>query len=421
MKSKFSYVLAIVLALCLVTPLTGCDGGAEDSEKSDVEIAIEKAQGMTQEELEEASKKELEENPDLIFNCDSLTSGVKKALPKFEEKYPWTKGRTEYNSKKGSEYQPKLIAAQEADSYIADFVLIQDASFLKHAMLDTNFLLSYVPQGEGYKIDKVDQNPLVGVTYNKVFMWDNTTVGAEELQNVWQLTGVDGKELKGLHNVSYQSPLGEDVNMNFLIMLTSPESCERLQKAYKLYFGSDYDPSKDEIEYENIGYKYVAEFINNVEYWHDSDSKEIKKINTYADDGRIIFAGLCKLKNYEYFKDEYEGTDQYYTKTVTAAGWNTQVEGFDGFVYNQWALIPKTAKLPYTSCLFINYLLSNEGFNVAWGGIEGYYSSNQLNPSAEGDKPLAEWKKQCVVEDVDYLDTAYSDVSKFVNMQMSDK
>ena len=418
---KLSKVLVILLVFLMLFSVVGCSGGGNKpaEEKSEVEVAIEKAQGMTLEELEAAAKAELEANPDLTFNADSLTSGIKKALAKFEEKYTWAAGRTAYNSKKGSEYQPKLIAAQQANSYIADFVMIQDASFLKNAMLDTGFLLSYVPSGEEFDIAEGDRTPLVGVTFNKVFMYYNKTVGADQLKNVWQMTGVDGTSLKGLHNVSYQSPLGEDINMSFLIMLTSPDACDRLTKAYKSYFGTDYDPNGD--DYQNIGYKFVAEFIKNVGYWHSSDSSEVKKINEYNEDGRIIFAGLCKLKDYEYYKKDYADTDDYYTKTITAAGWNNDVEGFDGFVYNMWTLIPKTAKLPYTSCLFIRYLLSEEGFNAGWGGILGYYSGNQKIASVEGDPALAVWKQQCVVEDVQYIDSVYATVVKFINMQMAAK
>ena len=391
----------------------------QEPQLTGVAAAIADAEKMSLEELEAAAKAELEANPTLTFNADSLTSGVKKALAKFEEKYTWAAGRTAYNSKKGSEYQPKLIAAQKADSYIADFVMIQDASFLKNAMLDTGFLLSYVPQGDEFNIAPADQNPLVGVTFNKVFLYDNTVVGPDQLKNVWQMTGVDGATLKGLHNVSYQNPLGEDINMNFLIMLTSPDACEKLTSAYKSYFGKDYNPAEDEVTYQNIGYKFVAEFIKNVGYWHSSDTSEVKAINTYADDGRIIFAGLCKLKDYEYYKDEYKDTPQYYTNTVSAAGWNNQVEGFDGFVYNMWTLIPKTAQLPYTACLFIRYLHSEEGFKAGWGGILGYYSGNQNIPSVEGDPALSVWKEQCIVEDVEYIDSSYATVVKFINMQLA--
>ena len=391
---------------------------AQPAAKSEVELAIEKAQSMTLAELEAAAKAELEANPDLTFNADSLTSGIKKALAAFEKKYEWAAGRVAYNSKKGSEYQPKLIAAQKANSYIADFVMIQDASFLKNAMLDTHFLLSYDPSDADIKIAAEDRNPLVGVTFNKVFLYDNTKVGKEQLKNVWQMTGVDGVSLKGVHNVSYQNPLAEDINMNFLVMLTSPAACEKLKAAYKSYFGKDY---VDDPAYLNIGYKFVKEFIGNVGYWHSSDSSEVKGLMNYADDGRIIFAGLCKLKDYEYYKKDYKDTDQYYTKTVTAGGWNNEIEGFDGFVYNMWTLIPATAKLPYTACLFIKYIHSEEGYNAGWGGILGYYSPNTNIPSVAGDPALAEWKTKCVVEDVQYIDQAFVTASKFINMALAGK
>ena len=434
-------VLAVVLVLAMVLSLAACGNSASNNTPAETNTAnqetnttpvekepetvaekIEAAQKMTEDELKEAALKELADNPSLTFNADSLTSGIKKALPKFAAKYGIDESRVAYNSKKGSEYQPKLIAAADANTYIADFVMIQDASFLKESMRveGDEFLLSYTPTGEGFNIAEEDTNPQVGVTFNKVFMWYNTVKGADRLKNVWQLTGKDGASLPGLvKQASYQSPLGEDVNMNFLIMMTSPAACEKLTAAYKSYFGKDYDANADEnAAYTNIGYKFVAEFIKNVGFWHSSDSSEVKKINEYEADGRIIFAGLCKLKDYEYYKDEYKDADNYYTKTISAAGWNTQVEGFDGFVYNMWILIPRTAQLPYTSCLFVRYLLTEEGFNAGWGGILGYYSANQKISSVDGDPALATWKKQCLVEDVNYIDSAYVNAVKFINQQM---
>ncbi len=413
MKKLITVLLIVVFALTTVFALVACNPG----NSSEVAKAIEAAQKMTLEELEAASKKEFEDNPSAIFNADSLTSGVKKALASFIAKYDWlTENNAIYNSKKGSEYQPKLTAAADANSYVADFVMIQDAAFV-YSLVQDNFLLSYVPSGDEFNIAESDKTPLVGVTFNKVFMYNNTNVGSDQLQNVWQLTGVDGASLTGITNVSYQSPLGEDVNMSFLIMLTSPDACEKLTSAYKSYFGTDYNADQD--DYQNIGYKFVAEFIKNVSVWHSSDSTEVKEINAEdKQDGRVIFAGLCKLKDYPGYK--VDSTDPSYYKTVvSAAGWNQEVEGFPGFVYNMWMLIPDTAKLPYTSCLFIRYLLSEEGYNAGWGGILGYYSANQNISSVEGDPALAEWKQMAIVEDVDYINSVYGTVVKFINQQMA--
>ena len=418
-------VLAVVLALVMVLGLAACGGGgnttpagnntnnAAPAEPKTVAEKIAAAEKMTEAELEAAAKAELEAavaaDAKTVFNADSLTSGVKKVAAAFEKKYPWAAGKVVYNSRKGSEFQPVLDAAAKADQYVADFVMIQDAAFLKFNMLDAGFLLSYTPQGDGFKFNQGTTDPQVGVTFNKVFLWNNTKVGKDQLQNVWQLTGVDGATLKGLKNASVQSPLGEDINMNFFIMMTSPDAVDRLTKAYKSYFGKDYeaDPA-----YKNIGYKFVADFTKNVAYWHKSDTSEVKELVNYADDGRIVFAGLAKLKDYMGLETKPSVAD------LTGAGWNADVEGFCGFVYNMWTLIPKTAKLPYTSCLFIRYLLSEEGFKAGWGGQYGYYSANINNKPIDDDKPLDSWIKNCLVEDVDYIGSAYSEAQKFIKQQL---
>ena len=414
-------VLAVVLVLAMVFSLAACGGGNttpttngnEAKEPTTVAEKIAAAEKMTEEELVAAAKAELEAavaaDAKTVFNADSLTSGVQKALVAFEEKYDFTKGKTAYNSRKGSEYQPVLDAAAKADQYVADFVMIQDAAFLKFNMLDAGFLLSYTPSGDGFKFADGSTDPQVGVTFNKVFLWNNTKVGKDQLQNVWQLTGADGTTLKGLHNFSIQSPLGEDINMNFFIMMTSPDAVTRLTSAYKSYFGKDYeaDPA-----YKNIGYKFVADFTKNVAYWHKSDTSEVKELVNYADDGRIVFAGLAKLKDYMKLDSKPSVDD------LSGAGWNVSVEGFSGFVYNMWTLIPKTAKLPYTSCLFIRFLLSDEGFQAGWGGQYGYYSANLNIKPIDGDQPLESWTKSCLVEDVDYIGSAYSDAQKFIKQQL---
>ncbi len=416
MKKLITVMLVAVLSLTMVFALVAC---VDDGSKSDVEKAIAAAQKMTLAELEAASKAEMEANPSYVFNADSLTSGVKKALAKFIEKYDWiTETNAVYNSKKGSEYQPKLTAAKKANAYIADFVMIQDASFVD-SLVQSKFLLSYVPTGDEFNIDAADTNPLVGVTFNKVFMYNNTTVGSDQLTNVWQLTGVDGATKKGIKAVSFQSPLSEDVNMAFLIMLTGDDAVAKLTSAYQSYFGVAYNTADD--DYENIGYKFVAEFIANCQT-HSSDTSEVKDINSEANinSGKVIFAGLCKLKDYSGYK--VDATDPSYYKTVvSAAGWNIDVEGFPGFTYNMWTLIPSTARLPYTACLFVRYLLSEEGFTAGFGGILGYYSANRNISSVEGDPALATWKEKAIVEDVTYINSVYGSVVKFVNQQWASR
>ena len=76
------WLLSVLLVLAFALAAWGDTGP--------VETAIKAAESMSLAELEAAAKAELEANPGVTFNADSLTSGVKKALTKFEKK--WLKG-----------------------------------------------------------------------------------------------------------------------------------------------------------------------------------------------------------------------------------------------------------------------------------------------------------------------------------------
>ncbi|MCM1289916.1 MAG: hypothetical protein NC132_03685 [Corallococcus sp.] len=427
MKKLFAMLLVVALAFSAIFVLAACDNN-----KTEVEKAIEAAQNMTLAELEAAAKKELEENPGLTFNADSLTSGVKGALlgvydtdgvtlkkPGFVQKYEWAKDRVAYNSKKGATYQPVLNAAVDAwsagnNQYVADFVMVQDASFVD-SLVRQGFLLSYVPTGDDFDIAETDQNPLVGVTFNKVFMYNKIGKDADYLKNVWQLTGKDGATLKGRTSVTFQDPTAEDINMSFLVMLTSPDACAKLESAYQSYFGTAYDGSKD--DYENIGYKFVYEFWKNAGS-HSSDTTQAKALATseYKNADKISFIGVAKFK--DYISNTEGGGDtsneNYYANAIGAAGWNVEVEGLSGFTYNMWTLIPATARLPYTACLFIRYLLSENGYDAGFGGNLGYYSSNNLVDVAAGDKTLAQWKTVTIGENFEFLRANRFSVRQFV-------
>lgn len=407
MKKLFAILLTVALVVSAVFVLAACKS------KSEVELAIEAAEKMSLEELKEASKKEFEDNPDAVFNADSLTSGVEKAIKAFISKYDWlNENNAKYNSKKGSEYQPVLNGAAETDGYVADFVMIQDASFV-YSLVNEGFLLSYVPSGTDFSIATEDQHPLVGVTFNKVW-YHNAAAGDDYLKNVWQLTGKDGTSLKKLNTVSYQSPLGEDINMSFLIMLTSPTYEQQLKDSYKKYFGKDYVKEDD---CASIGYHYVEQFIAAISSFHDSDTSEVKNMNNDAHKSGVYFAGLAKVKDFAGYKSA-ETAGDYWKTVLKISGFNYQIEGFNGFVYNMWTLIPKTAKLPYTSCLFIRYLLSEEGFEAGFQNVPGYYCSNTKCTPSDGTT-LKGWKDTCLTEDPDYLAKNYNSVTAFIKQQLT--
>lgn len=76
-------------------------------------------------------------------------------------------------------------------------------------------------------------------------------------------------EEKWKDKVFFKDPTNETVNINFLIMLTSPEWNEKLEKAYEDYYGKAWEKG----EFESAAYEWIAGFLGNVNYTFTSASK----------------------------------------------------------------------------------------------------------------------------------------------------
>ncbi len=392
-------LLALLLVAILSVSFVFAQGGQEKSEATDpVLSAIEKAQKMSLSELEAAAEEEFKA-AGVTFSARGVTSGLKKVLASFQEKYPWFQYE-KFSSSKDNALYTELTTALGQDQYVADIAMVQDGSSLKTELIDTGYVYNYVPSS--FEIDPADADPLTALYVNKNFFWNvSGEYDKSYIQNVWQLTGNDGASLKGVKQLSFQNPTNEKVNMSFLIMLTSPDACEKLSKAYKSYFGSDYAGNDG---YTNIGYKFITEFVKNVTTWHSSDTTAVKNMVSMTT-GQVVYGPLNKVKDYPTTND--------YHKDLAISGWNTSLEGFDSYFYKMWIMIPKTTKLPYTACLFLEYFFTPEGFTSGWD-TEGYYSINPAVPVPEGDHTLTEWKTNSIIEDIDYIDSVYKDASAYI-------
>ena len=103
---------------------------------------------------------------------------------------------------------------------------------------------------------------------------------------------------------------------------------------------------------------------------------------------------------------------------LTVVQFENDVDGFSGFMYPIYATVCKDTECPYTCALFINYLLSEEGFagEKSWNSSQGYYSPNTSIQKPEGleDKPFEYWQDKLVLEDLDYLYEHDIDVYEFI-------
>lgn len=402
---KMKKIVPLVLAACTI--LTGCNHGGTGGNSNLKNETIIAAEGMTYDELLAKAKEEVGNGTVSVYGNSSQ---LEKALKKFTEET----GIKVNNTKEGdADIYNHLSTAFQSNTYIADMVLLQDGNMLQSEMLDPGYLLNFIPKEASGTIADDDTVPMAAVYLNKIFMYNNFNAEGTEhslknyITNVWQLAGTAADE-GHIANPSFKTPTTENVNMNFLVMLTSDVYVAKLKTAYKNFYGKDYVEEK---AYKNIGYKWVAEFLKNSQA-HSSDGTACKDVAKAK-------GGTVALVNYNKIKD-LKGDDVYGAENVNNLSFpslelgDKKVDGFGGFCYKMYSMVAANAKYPYAACALVSYITSKAGFENAWGAKAGYYSTNNTTKIASNDKEIAWWKERLVVEDPEVVAANYEDVSMFV-------
>jgi len=390
-----------ILSLVLVLAMALSFAGAASAE--DVKDALAAAGAMTNEELYEKAKGEIAAGAQLNFY--STTSFAEKAASNFEEAYPELAGKIIYAEIDDGETYTKLtnqIGSGVKDS--PDMALVQNGPDLKVNLLDDGLAYNYFPAALKDVVPAAYQDPTVVTFINSLMIYNNRG-GAVDLTNVWQLTepAWNGK-------VFFKDPTNETVNLNFLIMLTSPEWTEKLAKAYEDWYGKPWEKG----EFETASYQWIDGFLKNVNYTFTSASKIATGIASGAPGnlGIFVFSKLRKVDDND-------------RPNLSVLQFQNDVDCFSGFMYNVYATVCSDTDCPYTCALFINWLLSEEGFggNKSWNSSQGYYSPNTTigKPEDLEDEPYTYWDGKLVFEDLNYIDSLenYNEIYRFINVRVS--
>ena len=397
-KRLVSILIAAILIVSAVFVFAACD--PEDKNVTDL---VAEAQNMTWDEIYAKAKEETGD-----FRAYGNTSRVATAMETFVAKYGADLGLTTTNAVGSKMSDSEIYTTLEtesgsaANSKNASMVMIQDGATLLLYRENTDMLVNYVPKAMKDKVDSTDQVPLVQQYINKLFIWNNVGESPAAITNVWQLTEPAMK-----NKVFFKSPNSEQVNMNFLIMLTSEEWAAKLAEAYKEYKGTDIELG----DYKNAGYKWVAEFIANANFSINSDTTMAGEISKAESAGNIGLFVLSKLRDDSVTADNLQ---------VGAFVENQTITPFAGFMYPMYCQIAANGPRPYTAMLFIEYLLGEEGFEP-WGSDIGAYSSNKDLGVNDGDQPLSFWREKLVFEDPAYISANKATVSDFINKEIDKK
>ena len=393
MKRVLSLLLVLMMAMTLM--------GSASAET--VQEALDAASSMTNEELYEKAKAEIASGAQLNFY--STTSFAEKAASNFEAAYPELAGKIIYAEIDDGETYTKLtnqIGSGVKDS--PDMALVQNGPDLKVNLLDDGLALNYFPAALKDVVPAAYQDPTVVTFINSLMIYNNKE-GSVGVKNVWQLT-----EPEWNGKVFFKDPTNETVNLNFLIMLTSPEWTEKLAKAYEAYYGKAWEKG----EFDTAAYEWINGFLKNVNYTFTSASKIATGIASGAAGnlGIFVFSKLRKV-------------DEADRPNLSVLQFENDVDCFSGFMYNVYSTVCSDTDCPYTCALFINWLLSEEGFagEKSWNSSQGYYSPNTTIGKPEGleDEPYTYWDGKLVFEDLNYIDSLdnYNEIYRFINVRVS--
>ena len=271
------------------------------------------------------------------------------------------------------------------------------------------------------------------------------TPDGKPLDNVWDFTHSKQK-------LACMNPNNENVNRDFLIMLTKDENCRLLKEAYD-------DPSNDSDikvedyasygELKKYAYAFIAGFIKRASFAED-DGKIINPLSKKTADGSAAWIVYSKMNNIE----ETEEVSKKFLVSPALGKDNTDgatatmnMKGFSGFMYKHYLMVSSITKHPYTTCAFINYLATTSDGFKAWGKDIGDYPSmpsvdvnrrkfghGEFVTNEKGEKtwkqddtkenvfpvmndPSGDWwvdTGKAIVEDPEYLGANYDDVNKFI-------
>ena len=318
----------------------------------------------------------------------SITSRIANAAKSFEAKYGIA---VSAHNLKDFELIEKVTSEGANNVYGADFIIAQDSGRVFGEIIKPGYAYSYVPPDMKNIIPKAYQEPLYFSFITKAFIYNSETYTYPTITNVWELT-----EKKWEKKFWFKDPLKEGVNANFLTMVTSPEVSKQLEAAYERHFGK-----KIALTTPNAGYEWIKGIINNQLVMFTSDTKMANSLGVKGQNIDAVALGTYSKLRYREKKN---------LALMPIMG----MEPFAGFFYPSFLLIRKNAKNPNAAKLFIEYLLTEEGFKP-WSGSLGTYSSNPNIRPYPGDNTLDLWSRILVLESPEFIYQNRTDVEEFWN------
>lgn len=265
------------------------------------------------------------------------------------------------------------IEANVSDGY--DGAILQDGYQLQKKFIDTGYFTNYIPKewaDDASTIKTGNEDPFTLQYQFKAWMANNKN-GDTVLDNVWDVTA---DKYKG--KIQTMDPSNENVNMDWLIMLTEENQAKALKTAFEASTNDNKDldlsPYAQYGETLKYSYAFIAKFIENAVFNAD-DGKAINALaKTPGNIGWIVYSKIQNIKeSAEITKKDIVISALGDKNTDGTTLGKSNMDGFGGFMYKHYMSIMPRTKLPYTTCAFFNVLSTTAAGYKNWATDVGDY------------------------------------------------
>jgi hypothetical protein len=426
------------------TPKTSDTGKTSTStstrEKTAVEKALEDAEGLTQDKLFEKAAAELGTTNKLRVLATTSRGNKPAVADLFLKKLQaYNKDITaplNYQTTVDGQIYTKINAGIDSNNVIADCAILQDGYQLStKGTKYLNFIPKEWKEATGVNVSR-DSKPFA-LQYNfKTIMYNNKGLTDFKIDNVWDLTD---SSMKG--KIDTMDPNNENVNMDFLIQLTSDSMNAELKAAYEdtATRNSDVDLNKySKYGEKKYSYAFIDKFLTNA-IFYDDDGKAIGHLaNTPGTVGWIVYSKLLKVEESEAISKKNIVVAALGATNDDKEAATSAIKGFSGFMYKHYLQVMPNCAYPYAAAAFFSLISTNADAYSVWGKDVGDYPTlpsinvdRTKNGYVDGtntypclnDKSSDWWidTAKAGVEDPAYIGANYDSVIDFIDASISAK
>lgn len=441
--SKSIRSLTVVAFTCL--GLVGCGNDEKSENRIAVENAVKEAMKLDRDALFQKAADELQDG---TFKWVGCSSRAKKAADAFKKKLVEKNPKCEnatfvWDVLDDGHIYTKLVGdinAEVDDGY--DGALVQDGYQL--ALYGDQFV-NYVPkEWEGDK--SINGDPFA-LQFNFKTWLVNDSDGEQVIpDNVWDFLDTG----KVIHSMD---PNNENVNRDWLIMLTKDENNNMLkeawnaltdaEKAAKVSKPDDFADKGD----KKYAYAFISGYIKNAQFKKD-DGEAVNNFAVKSAKGNyawIVYSKMMNLKESDEVSKSYIVSPSLGKDIEDGNKAVMKMKGFSGFMYKHYLQVMPTSKHPYTTCALINLLSTTPEGYKGWAVDIGDYptmASININRTKFGhgtldaekkytqkdsdpnlfpvmNDPTGEWWTsktggRAIVEEPSYIGDHYDEVNNFI-------